>query len=161
MTTANDPAEPAGQLTDLDRWKYEQLKETRLHHDQLVWQVPALSLTAQAFLFTISLAPDTSRLARILAATLSVVAAVLSIQLMARHRLSELTMARRLEDFERANGLVPANFAGTLTLDRGPRFARPLASLRSFDVWVWGLALFGATGALSVGVAIFAPSWLA
>jgi hypothetical protein len=132
------PASPHPPASELERWRYDRLVDNRLHHDQLVWQVPAVSLTAQAFLFTISLASDSSRLARIVASLLSAVMALISVQLMARHRLFELEMARRVAAFEQAHDLPQANFASERQLDRGPRFARPLASLRSFDVWIWG-----------------------
>lgn len=139
------------------QWQYELLLARRLHHDQLVWQVPAISLTAQAFLFTISLAHDSSRLARLLSSFLSVVTAAMSVQLMARHRFAELTMARRLEEFERAHGLPTAAFAEVGGLDRGPWLARRLAALRAFDVWVWGLASFGGVGALVAVLAVIYP----
>jgi hypothetical protein len=48
----------------------------------LLWQVPALSLTAQAFLMTISLGMGTSNIARLVASFLSIVIAGASISLM-------------------------------------------------------------------------------
>ena len=51
----------------------------RSQWDQLLWQVPVLTLTAQAFLFSIALAHDTTRMARFIACLLSLVMTVLSL----------------------------------------------------------------------------------
>ena len=52
---------------DLTREAYMVVAARRTQFDQLVWQVPVLSLTAQAFLFSIALAGDASRAARVVA----------------------------------------------------------------------------------------------
>lgn len=72
----------------------------RLQWDNLLWQVPVLSLTAQAFLLTIALSADSSRLARIVACSLSIVAAILAVQLMTRHRQAEIADAHWLAEYE-------------------------------------------------------------
>jgi hypothetical protein len=137
-------------LSEGDRRTYEMVLTRRLHHDGLVWQVPALSLTAQAFLFTIALAPDTRTTARIIAAVLSMIASFISVQLMARHRAFELVDARWLEQFEEAHGLPTLHAPADKALDSGPRFVRPLGRMRSFMVWAWGLSLFGLVGVLVI-----------
>ena len=71
-----------------------------LQWDSLLWQVPALSLAGQAFLFSVSLSPDTSSPARRIAAGLSVVVAVLTSQLMVRQRMVELADSEWLEKLE-------------------------------------------------------------
>jgi hypothetical protein len=53
----------------------------------LLWQVPALSLTAQAFLLTIALDPSRARLARLLTSVLSSFVAIMSMLLMRSHRI--------------------------------------------------------------------------
>ena len=58
-------------FTDLDRETYAIVAARRTQFDQLVWQVPVLSLTAQAFLFSIALSADASRTARVIASVLS------------------------------------------------------------------------------------------
>jgi hypothetical protein len=50
-------------------------------------QVPALSLTAQAFLFTIALAKDANLGARVLTGILSVITSLMSIYLILSHRI--------------------------------------------------------------------------
>ena len=49
---------------DLSRETYAIVAARRTQFDQLVWQVPVLSLTAQAFLFSIALSHDATRTAR-------------------------------------------------------------------------------------------------
>ncbi len=77
---------------------YEVVAARRLQWDALLWQVPALSLTAQAFLLTIVLGPNSSRFARIVSAVLSLAAALMSMQLMASDRRAEVTDAHWLYD---------------------------------------------------------------
>jgi hypothetical protein len=65
----------------------------------LLWQVPALSLTAQSFLLTIALGSDSSDYARYIAAGLSVIIAVSSWALMhdqRGHAINYGELARRL-----------------------------------------------------------------
>ncbi|GHH64216.1 hypothetical protein GCM10017772_00230 [Promicromonospora soli] len=73
---------------DERRLIYATVTARRLQQDSLVWQVPVLSLTAQAFLYTIALGPESSGFARIVSAVISIVITVLSVTLMARHRWS-------------------------------------------------------------------------
>lgn len=65
----------------------------------LLWQVPALGLTAQSFLLTIALMKDTSGQARIVACALSIVIAVASMSLMHNQRgraINHAELLRRL-----------------------------------------------------------------
>jgi hypothetical protein len=66
----------------------------------MLWQVPTLSLTGQAILFTIALGADSSRVARIVASVLAIVMTVLSMHLMSRHRQAEHTDAHWIESHE-------------------------------------------------------------
>jgi hypothetical protein len=54
-----------------DEIVYQAVVARRLQWDNLVWQVPLLSLTAQAFLFTIALGSGTTMVARCISAGLS------------------------------------------------------------------------------------------
>jgi hypothetical protein len=68
-------------------------------YNTLLWQVPALSLTAQAFLLTIALNPDSSTTARLITAVLSMIIAVASTHLMhdqRGHAINHGELARRL-----------------------------------------------------------------
>lgn len=70
-----------------DRWiLYQVLESRRQSHDSMMWQVPALGLTAQAFLFTVALDAGSSRMARLIASALALSVALMSIQLMDKQR---------------------------------------------------------------------------
>jgi hypothetical protein len=70
---------------NVSRDAYAAVAARRTQFDQLVWQVPVLSLTAQAFLFSIALSPDGTRTIRIIASLLSLVMSFLSLHLMVKH----------------------------------------------------------------------------
>ena len=119
----------------------------------LLWQVPALSLTAQAFLFTIALAKDVNPGARVLTGILSVVTSLMSIYLILSHRIH----AER-------QGRVAVDLALQLGAQRGPeKFHRGAAGVwagvnrGSFALWILGLGLFGMVG---LGAAIVGLSEL-
>jgi hypothetical protein len=110
----------------------------------MVWQTPALSLTAQAFLFTIALGEGTSG-ARLISALLALVAALASMQLMAKHRYLEIQDAKLLERYEEANDLEPIH-------------ARPndeeaawYNQLSSYKVW---LAMMASFALAAVGIVL-------
>jgi hypothetical protein len=110
----------------------------------LLWQVPALSLTAQAFLFTIALAKDADPGARVVTGILSVVASLMSIYLMFSHRIHAERQGRVAIDLAlqlgakwgweeyRGRGGAAGVWAG---VNRG-----------SFALWILGLGLFGLVG---------------
>jgi hypothetical protein len=108
----------------------------------LLWQVPALSLTAQAFLFTVALAKDAAPAARVVTGILSVVTSLMSIYLMLSHRIHAerqgqvaMDLAVQLgarQDPERDHSGAAGVWAG---VNRG-----------SFALWILGLGLFGMVG---------------
>ena len=81
--------------------QYEVLAARRQAFDGMLWQTPVLSLTAQAFLFTIALGSGNSPAARAISATLALIAALASLQLMAKHRAHEVEDSELLENFEK------------------------------------------------------------
>ncbi|WP_217549066.1 hypothetical protein [Streptomyces sp. GbtcB6] len=115
--------------------------------DQMVWQVPGIALTAQAFLMTIGLGPGSGQLARLGSGLLSAVVAFMSVELLMRHRLSAIADAVWLERFERDQGWEvlhrPLNDRCTQLGVPMPRVARP----RAYSVWIAGLSTFGLVGA--------------
>lgn len=148
---------------DMDLLQYQVVAARRLQWDNLLWQVPVLSLTAQAFLMTIILAADTGKIARLACCALSIVVTVICIQLMHRHRLSELTDSEWLADWERQFA-APITHGREFKSNRDERLLKgihdgmPLEGVRqritkwrSFTVWVVGLAVFGLTS-LAVGL---------
>jgi colanic acid biosynthesis protein WcaH len=93
-------------LTDA---QYRVLNARRDSFNQLVWRTPVLSLTAQAFLFTIALNPLVSPIARTMSASLAFITAIASAQLLLKHRFNEREHAVILEEFERQRGINPIN----------------------------------------------------
>lgn len=136
---------------------HETMTARRNAFDSLMWQVPALGLSAQAFLLTIALGHDTARVPRLLAAGLALVIAVISMQLMAKHRFHELLESKSLEDFERRFG--PREFAA-LGLHRRPLDRAAAVGLeptwwqrrRSYYWWIAGLGAFAVVALIVVAI---------
>jgi hypothetical protein len=130
--------------------------QKRINLDNLMWQVPVLSITAQAFLLTIALGPTTRWAGRFAAACLGCVVAIATVQLLLKQRLHEEGHSRWLQEVEELAGLPAQHpprrmnrlLAGT---DSFPE-ARlsPLTKLRSYQVWVVVLSLFGVVDALVI-----------
>jgi hypothetical protein len=62
----------------------------RQSYDQMMWQVPGLSLTAQSFLLTIALGSSSTPVARFASGLLAFIAALATIQLLLKQRYAEL-----------------------------------------------------------------------
>jgi len=130
---------------------YQVVANRRLQYDNLVWQTPVLSLTAQAFLFSVSLGSGTRASARVIAASLSIVVWLMSIQVMAKHRLNEFTDGDWLEDYERerwGESLHGKSFV------RRRRFTW-YSWMSSYVVWIAGLSLFGVAALVTLGFVIW------
>lgn len=155
---------------------YQVIATRRLGYDQMLWQTPVLGFTAQAFLLTIALAPDSSRLARLLSAVLALVVALLSIQLLRKHQHMELIDSVLLERIERELGiasalsvapeapLAPHTPARERRLGlrlRDERVLRGswLVDLHSPLLWTWGLALFGLVSFAIIVLTALDVSW--
>jgi hypothetical protein len=130
----------------------------------MIWQTPALGLTAQAFLLTIALSADASRTARLITAILSLVTALVAMQTMTKHRYNETTDARLLECIERELGFTVGNQPPHMP----PRIrgaavnnaTGPINKLRSFDLWMISLSAFALSGLIVIIVTIVQPSAL-
>lgn len=141
---------------------WQMVAARRQSYDAMMWQTPALGMTAQAFLLSLALGPATSGLARIIAATLSVVISFMVVQLLAKHRRNELLDTLALEELEsklnfpRITGMHPhsrgrypadsialADSAGKGVLV-GPR---AFWTMSSFALWCYGQYLFAAAAA--------------
>ncbi|MFX0577462.1 hypothetical protein [Nocardia nepalensis] len=130
---------------------YQTVADRRLSYENLLWQVPTLSLTAQAFLFSISMGAGNDPVARIASSLLALIVSIISIMLMASHRLAERKDAIWLERFEQqqlgagtwaAHGTVFETQQQGVVLDVG--WLDKLIPMRQmFTVWVIGLACFG------------------
>jgi hypothetical protein len=90
---------------------YQTVAARRESHDEMMWQVPALGLAAQAFLLTIALSADSTDLARVLSSLLGFVAAIAGVQLLLKHRFVEETLSEWLSRFEEDHSLPAVNDA--------------------------------------------------
>ena len=95
-----EPSETPGELE-----QYAIVASRRQQWDTLLWQMPTMVLTGEAFLFTISLGAQTAQTGRIVAATLSLLVALASLHSLASHRLSELADSAWLHEYELAHGV--------------------------------------------------------
>jgi hypothetical protein len=88
---------------------YGSFQAKRLGLDTMMWQTPALGLVAQSFLLVVALGPDYSWTARLTAASLGIVAALASVQLLLKHRYNEFLHAVWLEKFATERDLPGAS----------------------------------------------------
>lgn len=141
---------------------YNAVAARRLQWDNLLWQAPTLSLTAQAFLFTIALSPDSQLAARVISCSLSLIVTFLSITLMARYRQGELNDAHWLEEFEAEHGLPTVHGKQFKSNRDGEPLAagwigRSIPLLPGFKTWTVGLSLFGLASLVVLVLGLFFP----
>jgi hypothetical protein len=152
------------------------VESRRQAFDAMIWQVPGLSIAAQAFLYVVALDPGSSDWVRIFAGTLGVVAALATIQLLVKHRYHEETYSETIDASRRARGVPPFRgvewFKETALQDleavdeeigelppyvsryREGSWRRKVAKPSSVGVWTLTLALFAVGDALIVVGAI-------
>ncbi|WP_433566100.1 hypothetical protein ACQP1O_13235 [Nocardia sp. CA-151230] len=132
-------------------WLYRAVSDRQLQYENLLWQVPAVSLTAQAFLFNIAMGAGNEPVARIASSLLALIVSIISIMLMASHRLAGRKDELWLERFEQdeldvgawgAHGTVFARQQDIADLDAG-LVGRLIPMRQMFKVWVVGLGCFG------------------
>ncbi len=146
---------------------YSVIAARRTSYDTLMWQVPALGLTAQAFLLTVAFGPDSSDVARYLTGGLSIVLSLVAIQTMLKHRVNERTDSLILEEMEREMGI-------TFGCGGRPHAApRPRARAagnewidgwwerrKSANLWVGSLTCFALAGLTAIVLTIADPTAL-
>ncbi len=84
--------------------QYGIVAQRRAQWDALLWQMPTMAVTGEAFLFTIALGAHTSQLGRIAASAVALVVSGATLHSLASHRLSELTDSRWLLEHESERG---------------------------------------------------------
>ncbi|MFD4672487.1 hypothetical protein ACFWNN_22365 [Lentzea sp. NPDC058450] len=144
---------------------YAAVAARRTQFDNMLWQVPVLTVTAQAFLFSIALGADTRSTARIIACVLSMLITFLTLHLFTRHRQAEITDSHWLRDYERehygdslAHGSVWRQ-RRERTRDAFGVFA-VFERMPGFKTWSVGLSLFGAAALVILVLTIFWPQLL-
>ncbi|MGH9020286.1 MAG: hypothetical protein ACRDV0_04630 [Acidimicrobiales bacterium] len=153
--------------------QYAIVANRRQQWDALLWQVPTMALTGEAFLFTISLGAATSQAGRIVASTLALIVAVASLHSLASHRVSELTDSGWLHEHEQERGASEIHglpwrerrrrvVADQLTsASLTDRWVARSFRFRSIQVWLWTMTLITLTAFAVLVIAIADPSLLA
>jgi colanic acid biosynthesis protein WcaH len=118
----------------MDHTQYEFLNARRDSFNNLVWQTPVVSLTAQAFLFSIILSSGISMEGRIIAGILALITAFVSLQLLAKHRFMEIEHAKMLQAYEEASHIYAAN--------RAIRPGKGIIRWSSYRLWIFVLWVF-------------------
>lgn len=135
---------------------YAALSAREASRDQMMWQTPALAMTAMAFLLTIALGDSGPDWGRKMAAALSTVVAVISFQLMARHSGLTKKDADTLWDIEDKAGMRPIHQKpirkrGVHRLPHSwVEAGEFVACQRSRDLWLAGLGVFAGTSFITL-----------
>lgn len=143
---------------------WQTLASRRAGYDTMMWQTPALGMTAQAFLFTLALNQDSTRWARLIAASLSLALSLMVVQLMAKHRRHEALDSLLLRKVEARLGLkslvgvAPHGHPNerppdhiqkvTSSLRRCTPGPKKFWAMSSFELWMFGQYLFAAAALL-------------
>ncbi|MFG6445176.1 hypothetical protein ACFXQA_07855 [Microbacterium sp. P07] len=140
-----------------DVFAYEMLALRELEQDAMLWQTPALALAAQAFLLTIALNPEVTVWGQLIAASLGIVIAAVSMQLMAKHRQLAAIDRTLLAQLEVRLG-IPAISSRRFAPRRGDE--APASTwwrrLPSYVLWQFALGTFVIANAAAVVLA-FVP----
>lgn len=107
----SDEGETTNDFLELN--DFERLAEARRQStNNLLWQVPGLSVAGQAFLLGAALDPGTPRGLRVGVAVLAAVVALATIQVLMRHRFRELVFSHALDASRESRGLEPIDHPG-------------------------------------------------
>lgn len=86
---------------------YKLISDRRKHWDNLQWQIPSLTLSGEAFLFSVAFDVQKQVPARVVTALVAAIVAVACILTMSRFRVNEIDDSETLERLERELGLEP------------------------------------------------------
>ena len=126
----------------MDDDQYKILNARRDSFNTLLWQTPVLGLTAQAFLFIIILSENISIAGRSIAAFLAAISALLTIQLLGKHRFMELQHAKILHAYEEIHKSYAAN--RQIKTRKWPNRLSAFKQLRLLFWVFFGMAIIGA-----------------
>ena len=119
---------------------YQAVASRRNAYDALLWQIPALSLTAQAFLFATVLASASSRTSQIIASVLATSVSIASLLALRRFRVGQHTDSLLLERIEESLG-ASAELGFNPHTDVGERGVEYGRLMKIPPVLVWQLVL--------------------
>ena len=107
---------------------YQILSNNRIAYDKMMWQVPALTITAQAFLYSIGFQKMQEIPILIITTILNVLIGLLAIQLMSKHRYHEMEASKQLHDIELQNNLIQIHKKKAIAKSN-------VINYSSFDLW--------------------------
>jgi len=168
-----DPDQRFEPLNDFETF----VESRRQAIDAMIWQVPALSVAAQAFLYVAGLNPRVSDGVQIFAGAIGFVAAIAAMQLLLKHRYHEESYAQAIDASRRARGATPFRglrwFKEAAMRDselerkedgerpgyerrwRSGSWRRKLTEPSSVDVWTFTLLVFAVGDVLVVLGGVF------
>lgn len=145
---------------------YTVVAARRTAFDTLMWQVPALGLTAQAFLLTIAYGSSSSDASRCISGGLAIAVALVAIQTMRKHQANEVTDSKLLEEIEEAFGVeVAGGRPHARPAVRGAAvenlmFRQWLVQRKSARLWLASLSMFALAAGVAIVITIFDSSLL-
>lgn len=150
--------------------QYSSLTQRQATHNALLWQVPIMFFTAQAFLFMIALGTTSNYpwWSRLIAAFVSFIFSILSDILFENHRIMELTDAEQLYDIElflikqcsktgqiiHSKQIERSRINGDIVWDQSFRkthFSK-VNNISSYSIWKYGFRL---TASVSIFICIY------
>jgi hypothetical protein len=134
--------------------QYQVVATRRQQWDNLVWQVPVVSLTGQAFLLTIALSGGNSEFARLISSGLACLASLLSMTLMARHRAAEILDAEWLAGYEERRGWDVVHGKAWAEKRHTLNVAGWFSKVRGFQSWMFGFSVFALSAATTFVVVL-------
>ncbi len=152
--------------------QYAIVASRRQQWDVLLWQMPTMVLTGEAFFFTISLGAQTSQWARVIAALLSLLVAMASLHSLASHRLSELADSAWLHEYEVAHhapvlhGVSWRGRRQQIVLRQREsdsvtdRLVSVTGTVRSIVIWFWTMVLIAVAASVTLVLALGWPQLL-
>lgn len=130
------------EINDKTRLAYDALRGKQLAYDNLMWQTPLLCITAQSFLFSVSLTSTNSSNSKIISSLLAAIIGFAAIQLMSKHRYHEKYSSKRLELLEDNNKLIKIH-------KRPPRSKYLINRISSFWLWITSLTFLTIFGLIA------------
>ncbi|GAA2358043.1 hypothetical protein SVIO_001470 [Streptomyces violaceusniger] len=137
------PSEPTGNPSIV---QYQVVAARRQSYEEKIWQVPAITLAAQAVLLTAAASENIVRIDRIVAGFLTAGAALIASNLLLRQRRNQEADKAWLSNFEFRRRWASAHKDADLRAKdvkiKTPFLAKPKPHL----VWILGMAVFGGLG---------------
>lgn len=158
MPTPPGSPVPWSQQFEKELFAYQMISARINEADSKMWQAPSLTLTAQAFLLTITLSADFDSAGHIVGAALGALIAWMSLQLMSKHRFFHQLDTAMLDELEKQTDLL-----GVSQYAWPPQVQLPtktwLDKRRSIVVWKRGIIVIFAVNVALIPATIWLGDW--